>query len=208
MTQTVAALFVDPRGIYAGLPDVDVWGIDRDARNYAGPHPVVAHPPCSLWCQMAKVNQARYGHRVGADDGRFASALRSVNRWGGVLEHPALTHAWGFFSLQTPKRGSWQETLPASGGRAWVTEVSQSAYGHRARKRTWLYFVGNSRPPPLDWHEPKGTAWVGNDGSANAKPMLSKREASATPVAFRDALLELAWASRGERWRSLVEVAR
>jgi hypothetical protein len=38
----VAALYVDPQGVYSGLPDVDVWGEERDARTYAGPWPVVA----------------------------------------------------------------------------------------------------------------------------------------------------------------------
>jgi hypothetical protein len=79
----IAALFVDERGPYVGLPNVDAWGLTRDARTYAGPHPVVAHPPCNVWCQLAHINQARYGHIVGEDGGCFASALASVRRWGG-----------------------------------------------------------------------------------------------------------------------------
>lgn len=43
---TVAALFVETGGGYFGLPDVEAWDEPRDARMYAGPHPVVAHPPC------------------------------------------------------------------------------------------------------------------------------------------------------------------
>ena len=45
----VAALFVDELGVYSEMHGVDVWGRRRDALQYAGPHPVVAHPPCQLW---------------------------------------------------------------------------------------------------------------------------------------------------------------
>jgi hypothetical protein len=86
----IAALFVDHDGIYAGRPDVDLWGRDRDARLYAGPHRVVAHPPCERWGSFAR---SLWG-RVGEDDGCFASALVNVERYGGVLEHPASTSAW------------------------------------------------------------------------------------------------------------------
>jgi len=79
----IAALFVDARGCYAGLPDVDVWDEARDARLYPGPHPVVAHPPCTRWCRLAGLVEARWGHKRGDDGGCFASALASVRRWGG-----------------------------------------------------------------------------------------------------------------------------
>ena len=86
----IAALFVQPDGCYAGLPDVDAWPEHRDARLYDGVLPVVAHPPCQLWGNMAAVNYARWGgehNKLGNDGGCFASALDSVRRCGGVLEH-------------------------------------------------------------------------------------------------------------------------
>lgn len=79
----VAALFVEKGGVYFGLPDVDPWDEERDARRYEGPHPVVAHPPCSRWCRLAGLVEARWGHKKGDDEGCFASALASVRRWGG-----------------------------------------------------------------------------------------------------------------------------
>jgi hypothetical protein len=46
---TVAALYVATGGCYYGLEGVDPWDAARDARLYAGPWPVVAHPPCERW---------------------------------------------------------------------------------------------------------------------------------------------------------------
>ena len=45
----VAALFVETDGTYFGVPGVQPWDEPRDARTYAGPLPVVAHPPCQRW---------------------------------------------------------------------------------------------------------------------------------------------------------------
>ena len=186
---TIAALYVETGGVYFGLDDVDPWDITRDARLYAGPHAVLAHPPCSSWCQLAYINQKRWGRKVGDDGGTFAHALDCVRRLGGVLEHPAFSYAWPKFGLQRPKSGSWQRS--SCGG--WVTQVSQSAYGHRARKRTWLYYVGDA-PPALDWSEPAPTAQISycaNHGNSPL-PRISKKEASRTPIAFRDVLLSMA----------------
>lgn len=193
MSVAIAALYVETNGVYFGLDNVDPWDVKRDARQYRGPHPIVAHPPCSSWCQLAYINQKRYGHKVGDDGGCFASALRDVRAHGGVLEHPAFSYAWPAHNLQRPRSGSWQR----AGRREWVTQVSQIAYGSRARKRTWLLFVGDRQPPALDWSEREPTAQVSfckNHGNSPL-PRLSKKEAKATPLAFRDLLLSIARAS-------------
>lgn len=44
----IAALYVLADGPYAELDDVEVWDISRDARLYAGPYPVITHPPCAI----------------------------------------------------------------------------------------------------------------------------------------------------------------
>lgn len=193
----IAALFVEKDGCYFNLDGVDPWDEARDARLYAGPWPVVAHPPCDRWCQMAPVNQARYGHKVGDDHGCFASAIASVRAWGGVLEHPALSLAWPAFGLPRPIPGGWSRTF--CGG--WVADIEQSNYGHRARKATWLYAFG-LEPPSLVWKRgPKPTAWISSDRpraelAAMGIDQLSKREAKATPHAFRDVLLSIARSAR------------
>jgi DNA (cytosine-5)-methyltransferase 1 len=139
----IAALYVMTGGVYFGVPDVDPWDARRDARTYAGPWPVVAHPPCARWCRLSKLVEHRenkrvaarpllpgfgHGRAVGEDGGTFAAALASVRTWGGVLEHPASSYAWAAHGLQRPPREGWARA--ADGG--WVCEVSQAAYGHRA----------------------------------------------------------------------------
>lgn len=190
----IAALFVETSGLYYGLPDVDPWDIDRDATRYAGPWPVVAHPPCNRWCAMAAMNETLYGHRVGDDGGTFQSALSAVRKYGGVLEHPAHSLAWSAYGLQPPIRGAWSRAIFGDDG--WVTCVSQVAYGHPARKRTWLYYVGNDAPPEMDWSEPKARTVIGQLRAAECRRLGLQRiqgEASiGTPPAFRDALIGLA----------------
>ena len=191
----IAALFVQKNGAYFGLPDVDPWDEKRDARLYAGPHPVVAHPPCSRWCRLAGLVEARWGYKRGEDGGCFASALNSVRTWGGVLEHPAYSEAWSRFDLPTPSRhGGWQRGL--CGG--WSCHVEQGRYGHRAKKATWLYVFGTELLPlrwgsELDVQSQAPVSWCGNHvKSGESRPRLGKKAASATPVEFRFVLLSLA----------------
>lgn len=152
----VAALYVESDGCYVGLPGVDVWDEARDARNYEGPLPVVAHPPCARWSVLWPLVKAAWGLEPGEDGGCFEHALWAVRTFGGVLEHPALSLAWKRYNLPRPSPGGWTTSLFDPG---YSTEVSQAAYGHRARKRTWLYYVG-PEPAALRWHEPRVAAKV------------------------------------------------
>jgi hypothetical protein len=124
---TVAALYVDPRGPYPAL--VTEWYDEaRDARTYAGPWPVVEHPPCGAWGQMSHLHKR--------DDAWCAAhAIDMVRRFGGVLEHPAWSRIFDAYGLPRPGE------LPDShGGRTYALE--QVAWGHPCRKPTWLYVVG------------------------------------------------------------------
>lgn len=195
---TVAALFVERGGVYFGLSGVEPWDEGRDARTYAGPWPVVAHPPCARWCRLAGLVEARWGHKRGEDGGCFASALESVRRWGGVLEHPAYSDAWSAFILPMPSRwGGWQRGF--CGG--WSCHVEQARYGHAAKKATWLYAFGVN-PPEMRWghaadQEVKAlVSWCGNHvKSGEARPRVGKAAAAATPPLFRDVLLGIARSS-------------
>lgn len=194
----VAALFVQADGCYAGVPGVDLWPEERDARRYAGPWPVVAHPPCSRWSRLAGFCEVRHGLKVGADDGCFEAAVNAVRTYGGVIEHPAFTKAWGAYALPRPrtKHKGWQPGL--CGG--YSCYVEQGRYGHPVKKATWLYVFGVDRAelPELRWgYTPDGQGELAKNqdwrGGMDAwRDATGHRIANATPIEFRDELLRLA----------------
>lgn len=140
----------------------------------------------------------------GDDGGCFAAALAAVRKWGGVLEHPEASSAWAAFGLiAPPKSGGW---VGAGDFIGWTCCVEQGHYGHRARKATWLYAVRTALPD-LIWGPSAAEARL-DEGyhsaeerrrATKAKPAgrrLTSREAAATPIPFRDLLIEIARSRR------------
>jgi hypothetical protein len=146
---------------------------------------------------------------MGDDGGCFASALESVEQWGGVLEHPEGSHAWRAFGIATPPRsGGWVRAGLFRPG--WTCCVEQGGYGHPARKATWLYHVGTDRPPELKWGRQPGELARLEDGYHSAAERqaryaagrrasrtgvcqrLSKRQRCLTPPGFADLLIGIA----------------
>jgi hypothetical protein len=197
----IAALYVETNGCYFGLPGVEPWDKARDARTYAGPWPVVAHPPCERWGRYWGGAPSTWPRlKLGNDGGCFEAALAAVRRFGGVLEHPEGSHAWRCFGLNMPPRCGWWVVADWDGG--WTCCVEQGAYGHRARKATWLYACGVELPS-LKWDRAPGD-FVRLDEDFHSKQKrarliktgacqrLSKRQRAATPPEFRDLLLAIA----------------
>lgn len=195
---TIAALYVQADGCYANLAGVDPWPEARDARLYAGPWPVVAHPECKRWGRFWHGSPSKpHQFKLGDDGGQFAAALASVRQWGGILEHPEGSQAWAAYGLAAPPReGGWiRADWPAHDG--WTCCVEQGAYGHKGRKATWLYGCAVNLPE-LAWGSAPGDFRRPVD-SANPKARvrgeverMSKRQRSATPIPFRDLLLSIA----------------
>jgi hypothetical protein len=195
-SREISALFVQRGGVYWGLEGVDPWDEARDARCYPGPNPVVAHPPCTRWCRLAGLVEARWGHKRGDDGGTFAAALAHVRTWGGVLEHPAYSGAWAAHDLNAPPTGGGWVNADWEGG--WTCYVEQGRYGHPAKKATWLYAYGVDLPS-LRWGcipdtESKAlVSWCGNRvRSGESRPRVGKDAASRTPIEFRDVLIAMA----------------
>jgi hypothetical protein len=198
----VAALYVDAAGCYAKQAGVDLWPEARDARRYEGPHPVVAHPPCQRWGKYWHGSPRKpHQYRLGDDGGCFERALAVVRTWGGVLEHPCDSRAWGHFSLARPPRTGGWVLADEYGG--WTCCVYQGRYGHFSGKATWLYAVGTARPE-LAWgvlrqqlpqwmierYGEKKAKRIGVMAMVGGKNKTHIREA--TPEPFRDLLLSLA----------------
>lgn len=204
MSGTVAALYVERDGCYFGLPGVEPWDEARDARKYDGPYPVVAHPPCQRWGRFWHGSTRKpHQYKLGADDGCFAAALASVRKWGGVLEHPADSHAWRQFGLNRPERGSGWTRADWPEHQGWTCYVEQGNYGHESRKPTWLYAHGVELPE-LDWSrgEQRIPEWmIERYGYEKARrigvvAMVGGKDKTrirnATPEPFRDLLLSMA----------------
>lgn len=198
----VAALFVDPEGPYPTLLGIGrCWDESRDARTYAGPWPVVAHPPCGRWSRMARINFQRYGgehNRPGNDGGTFAVALNRVRLFGGVLEQPRESGAFEAHGITPPGGTGWWYRARL---RVWVCEVWQSAYGHPCHKATWLAYAGVQPPFDLDWRRDRSLATHQVGGGINtgerSLPRLPDRLTHITPEAFARDLVRLAQWSRG-----------
>lgn len=114
---TVAVLWVEPKSHYWKLwPSVEMWGKGRDARKYAGPHPIICHPPCGPWGKYKAVC-----HESKAD---AIIAVELVHRFGGVIEHPV---------------GSSLFRDHGKGGE--IERINQGDFGHLSLKPTMLYWV-------------------------------------------------------------------
>lgn len=198
----ISALYIEPAGCYANLDGMDTWDEKRDARRYAGPHPVIAHPPCQRWGKFWHGSTRKpHQFKLGEDQGCFASALASVRSYGGVLEHPADSHAWAFFGLRRPKRGEGWVKADEYGG--WTCYVEQGHYGHLSRKPTWLY-AAHCDLIPLNWSKlpqrlhPVALERYGYEKARRIGMMAmvggkdKTKIRNATPIEFRDLLIRIA----------------
>jgi hypothetical protein len=124
-------------------------------------------------------------------------AVAQVRCWGGVLEHPAGSLLWRHCALPRPG-----ELPDAWGGQC--VEVCQVDWGHPARKRTWLYYVGGRLPPFPARREP--THWISggrkvrHDHGGGVVPpgirVCSAQQRRRTPPAFAAWLVNIARSTR------------
>ena len=181
---TVAVLFARADSHYKAMPGVEVYDMERDARTYDGPHPVVAHPPCRSWSNFSMFAKPRADERNLA---RLAVAL--VREFGGVLEHPHTSKLWPAQKLPS---GHQRDQY---GG--WTLVIDQHWWGHRAQKRTRLYIVGCEPGdiPDLPLKLGRAECVVGDVGRASTgddRQEVTKAEREHTPPPLAAWLVELA----------------
>ena len=185
LVRPVTALCVRSDSIYKTL-GVNCYDATRDCRNYHGPNPVIAHPPCGRWGKLKRMSQA-------TDEEKSIGpwAVAQVRSFGGVLEHPAYSTLWKAAGLPRPGK------TDSYGG--YTLDIDQYWWGHRAQKRTWLYVCGcNPRNVPAIPIK-LGTAprvITNRPGLKSGQPgyrkKVTKRERDATPPELAQWLVELA----------------
>lgn len=182
----VSVLCTMPGSIYHNLPGTDCYDKIRDARTFSGQTPVIAHPPCRLFSRMRG-----FANRYPGEMNLAALCLWNVRTCGGVLEHPAQSVLWDMCRMPKPGQG-----VDIYGG--FSIQIDQNAYGHPARKRTWLYIAGHtprSIPAPL-LSPVLPSAVISGTGKRVFLPEVPKALRSHTPLAFAEFLLSIARSSQ------------
>ena len=183
----VAALYVDRLGPYPKMQNVDCWDESRNAKLYDGPYPVVAHPPCGPWSKLRHLctkQDASCGPR----------AVEQVNKFGGVLEHPAHSLLWRECWLPAPD----SDDMGLAFARRFTLSVNQVSWGHSCAKPTWLYCVGISWRVLVDGIRTGGIAThcvCTGPRQRQRLPVATKKAKRLTPPAFAEWLVSLARAS-------------
>lgn len=174
-------LFTRSDSVYLSL-DCDCWDIHRNARNYSGSGPVIAHPPCRQWGRFKNL-----AHKDEGEKELARAAVRYIRFHGGVLEHPENSSLWQQMGMPLPGRGHDVHM-------GWTLSVDQSWWGHRARKRTWLYIVGvgpKSIPPWPLRDEPVTRCVAPSKKNTKGLKTISKKERDATPLEFAKYLISI-----------------
>ena len=178
----VAVLFARTDSVYKQIDGVDVWDAERDAMNWPGGYPVVAHPPCRAWGRLR-----HFATRTRPDEkGLALFAVDMVRSFGGVLEHPAGSTLWQAASL--PRPGCRDECD------GWTLAVPQKWFGHKAEKASWFYIVGCAPAdiPDIPYVLGDATHVVQSRKRHDHRPHISKAEREHTPPALARWLVDLA----------------
>jgi hypothetical protein len=180
LNEKVSVLFVQKDSIYKSLV-ADCYDEERNALTFSASNPVIAHPPCRLFSKLRAFSTAPQSEKELA-----YFAVKTVQKNGGVLEHPKSSTLWKECNLPLP--GSYDKF----GG--FTICINQSWFGARMQKATLLYIVGISHfmlpRYPISFDLPTHTQ--SSSKKKSKKKEVTKRERSATPLAFAEWLIKTA----------------
>lgn len=188
----ISILFCESDSIYKKL-GCDVWDERRNALNFSDKKPAIYHPPCRLWSRLKGLSNADENEKYLA-----IWAVRNVQLNGGILEHPADSTLWKTCNLPAP--GSTDHY----GG--FTIVIDQFHFGHKARKRTWLYIVGLKPNDKLLRYKTIPGApkyWLGSNKRPGRKQAMPAREHSSTPIRFAKYLVKICVKINNSKIRNL-----
>ena len=178
---SVSVLFVQKDSIYKKL-GVDCWDEERNALNWPGGNPVIAHPPCRAWGKLSHFAKPLPGEKELA-----LFSIEMIRKYGGVLEHPRSSRLWPDYLPFPNKIDKW-------GG--YTISVDQFWWGHKAKKSTFLYIVGvNITELPKMPMRFDAIQYVVSSSTLSKKGFkkeITKKERKATPINFAKWLIEIA----------------
>jgi|AVFP01.1.fsa_nt_gi hypothetical protein len=185
----VSALFVRKDSIYKEL-GVDCWDAERNALNWPGGNPLIAHPPCRAWGQLSHWAKPLPGEKELA-----IWSIEKIREFGGVLEHPRASRLWKHLDLPVGNM------VDEHGG--FTMSVDQHWWGHRAKKSTLLYICGTRRSnvPAVPLRFEPVTHVVSTSRGKKYMPEITKKEREATPIEFAKWLIETASLCGGSHCR-------
>lgn len=89
----ISVLFVRKDSVYKTL-GVDCWDIERDATNWPGGNPLIAHPPCRAWGKLSGFAKPREGEKELA-----INSIELIRKWGGGIRTPGGKSALAYNEL-------------------------------------------------------------------------------------------------------------
>jgi hypothetical protein len=174
-------LFARSDSHYKNYPNLEVFDADRNALSCKDETASIYHPPCRAWGQLKHFAKPRPGERKLA----IWSLLR-INKFGGVLEHPANSELFKKYYLLMNK--------------GFVLDLEQVWFGHKARKPTKLYIVGIDRSElphfkKIATEPTHQITWLRGKTKNGLKqrrlPGLEKKDREGTPPLFADYLIKI-----------------
>lgn len=181
--EKIPVLFTQKGSNYLADDRFDCWDVKRNALNYSGKAPVIAHPPCRLFGRLKGLTTApQWEKQLGY------YAIGTVRKNGGIVENPA--HSDLFKITGCNLDGGCDEF----GG--FLIDVQLNWFGFPVRKRTWLYVCGCSRSDvpghPLNFDMITHTVGRNSKSKTNLmKKQLEKNYRAKTPIKMIDWFAEI-----------------